>query len=78
MRCHSPHEFATGPRILHAEHDVRAIVGLGSITQHRRLDIVEIHGDGAARKLAAKAINELHGLLLTGNRDESHGNSLAG
>jgi hypothetical protein len=60
------------------EHDVRAVVGLGPVAQHRRLDVVDFHGDGAARKLAAEAVDELHGVLLVGNGDEpAHRDRLA-
>jgi hypothetical protein len=60
-----PHEFSTGLCILHMELGVRAIVRLGPVAQHRRLDIVEFHDDGAARKVAPEAINECHGPSLT-------------
>ena len=46
VRRQPPQELATGPRIVHVEHDVRAVVRLGPIAQHRRLDVVELHGDG--------------------------------
>ena len=78
MRCQPPQELAAGLRVLDVEHDVRAVVRLGPVAQHRRLDVVELDGDGAARKVAAEAIDELHGVLLTGNRDDSaHRDSLA-
>jgi hypothetical protein len=41
MRCQSPQERAAGPRILHVEHEVCAVVRLGSIAQHGCLDVVE-------------------------------------
>jgi hypothetical protein len=49
------------------QHDVRAVVPLGPRAQHRRLDVVEFHGDADARKLASGAVDELHGVLLAGN-----------
>ena len=69
MRRQPAHEFAAGLRIVDVQHDVRAVVRLGPVAQHRRLDVVELHGDGAARELAAEAVDELHGVLLTGKRD---------
>ena len=72
-----PHEFAAGLGILHVEHDVRAVVGLGPVAQHRRLDVVEFYGDRAARKLAAKAVDKLHGNLLTGTDEPADRDSLA-
>jgi hypothetical protein len=56
---------------------LRAVVGLGPVAQHRRLDVVELHGDGAARKLASEAVDEWYGVLLTGHCDQpAHRDSL--
>jgi hypothetical protein len=65
MRSQPLQELATGPRILHMEHDVRAVVRLGPIAQHRRLDVVELHGDRSAWGIDAEPIDECHGVLLT-------------
>jgi hypothetical protein len=66
VRGQPAHELAAGPGIVHVQHDVRAVVRLGPITQHRRLDVVELHGDRAARKVTAEAVDQCHGALLTG------------
>ena len=71
MRSQPAQELAAGLRIVHVEHDVRAVVRLGPVAQHRRLDVVELDGDGAARKVAAEAIDECMALSsgLSGSRD---------
>jgi hypothetical protein len=60
-------ERATGPRIRDVQHDVRAVVRLGPVAQRRRLDVVELDGDGPAGKVDAEAIDECHGALLDGS-----------
>ena len=66
MRSQPAQELAAGPRVVHVEHDVRAVVRLGPVAQHRRLDVVEVDGDRCARKIGAEAIDECHGVLLPG------------
>src|SRR6185437_10922708 len=46
------------------EHDVRAVVRLGTVAQHRGLDVVEFNGDRCARKAGAGAIDEGHGVSV--------------
>jgi hypothetical protein len=60
-----PQELATGLRILHLEHDVRAVVRLRPVAQHRRLNVVELKRDMSARNVATQAIDECHCALLT-------------
>jgi hypothetical protein len=55
MWCQSPHELATGLGIVYVKHDVRAKVRLGPVAQYRRLNLVELHAEGGARKLASEA-----------------------
>ena len=50
MGSQPPHELAAGLRFVHVEHDVRAVVRLGPVAQHRGLDVVEFNGDRRARK----------------------------
>ena len=56
-------ELAAGLRVGHMEHDVGAVIRLGPIAQHRRLNVVELDGDRCARKVGAEAIDEGHGVL---------------
>ena len=42
VRRQTAQELAAGPRILHVEHGVRAVVRLRPVAQHRRLDVVEL------------------------------------
>ena len=51
MRSQPAQELAAGPRVVHVEHDVRAVVRLGPVAQHRRLNVVELDGDRSARKV---------------------------
>ena len=62
MGSQPPQELAAGLRIVHVEHDVRAVVRLGPVAQHRRLNVVELDGDRCARKAGAEAIDECHGV----------------
>ena len=50
MRSQTAQELAAGTRVVHMEHDVRAVVRLGPIAQHRRLNVVELDGDTSARE----------------------------
>jgi hypothetical protein len=65
MRAQCLQELAARPRILHVKHDVCAVVRLGPIAQHRRLNVVELDGDRSAGKIDAEPIDECHGALLT-------------
>jgi hypothetical protein len=58
MRCEPAQQLTTAARIVDVQQDVRTIIGLGPIAQHRRLNVVELNTDGAALKLAAEAIYE--------------------
>jgi hypothetical protein len=56
MRREPAQNLTTAARIVDVQQDVRAEIGLGPIAQHRRLNVVELNGDGAALEVSAKAI----------------------
>jgi hypothetical protein len=66
MRSQPPHELAADLRIGHVQHDVRAVIRLGPVAQHRRLDVVELDGDRRARQADAEPIDECHGVSSPG------------
>src|SRR6185312_4244289 len=65
MRCRSRcRNSRVAIAFVHVAHDVRAVVRLGTVAQHRGLDVVEFNGDRCARKAGAGAIDEGHGVSV--------------
>ncbi len=54
----------TGCRAAGAQHHVCPVIRFEPVAQHRRLDVVEVHGDRGARHAGAEAIDERHCVLL--------------
>ena len=53
------------------QQDIRAVVRLGPIAQHRRLYVVDFNGDGSARKIAADLSAEQAAVMAATQRPVS-------
>ena len=56
MRREPPQKLAAARRIVDVEQDVRAVVRLRPIAQHRRLNLVEINGGASEAGFPSIAI----------------------
>ena len=56
MRREPPQELAAAARIVDVQQDVRAVVRLRPIAQHRRLNVVEVNGGGIACQIRVDAV----------------------